>query len=393
MKGKTKLLIRDAFFSTILSALLVLILALLFFNIRFFNPLHKAFADFSFLDVFYSESFQENNKVNPDIILVNVGNENRLEIATMLEAVIREQPRTIGIDVIFKDRKENVFVDSMLASLLKHDNIVTSYNITEEAVDYNHPYFGNGTATGFVNYNFDDKTSVVREFVGKIQDEQGDQLSFASQIAKHYLSKKWKSLDYDNKLEQVQTIKFQGYYDTFQYLEPEDFVTYDRKSNLKDKIVIFGYLGVPTGSKDDIGDKFFTPLNVIVSGKSDADMFGTAIHANIVNMLIKNDFMVRISNFWMGLITFLCMFLSTIYYMRANKKYKISFRTRKRIFQFVISLLILTLSFWLFKLNVVLKPVLPILGIVLAGSYFKYYKHLTRYLKTKTSRKWKTYLK
>jgi len=54
---------------------------------------------------------------------------------------------------------------------------------------------------------------------------------------------------------------------------------------------------------------------------------------------------------------------------------------------------VLLFSFWLFRLDVVMMPSLIIVGIILAGSYFKYYKHLTRYLKTKSNRKWKTYLK
>lgn len=393
MNSKTKLLIRDAFFSSILSCFIILILVLLVFNIRFFNPLHKALVDFNFLDVYYAEKFHDTTKVNQDIILINVEKKNRLEIAQLLQAVVDGQPKTIGVDIIFKDKKENIFADSLLANLLQENNIITAYDIEKRAVVYNNPYFGNGVGSGYVDFNFDDKSSVIREFDGKINLDNKEHYSFASAIAKHYLKDKWKEYNYDNKLNKSHTIKYIGNYSSFQHLDYEDFNEYETKSILKDKIVILGYLGSPTGSPTDIGDKFFTPLNSIIAGRSDADMYGITIHANITNMLIKNDFMSTISNFWYFVITVFCMFFATMFYMKINKHYKISYRTRKRLFQFGISIIILSLTFWLFGNNIVLKPAPIIVGIVLAGTYFKYYKHLTRYLKTKTNKKWKTYLK
>ncbi len=391
MKNKTKLLFRDAFFSTILSSTIVLLMVLIFVNLRFFNPIHKAFKDFSFLDVFYAEKFQDTTKVSTDIVLVNAGND-RLEAVDILNRIIEAEPKVIGVDVMFKDRKEIVYVDSMLASLLTNEKIITSFNIKEDIVIKNHPYFVT-SKEGFVEFNFDDKTAVIREFVGFKEIQALEQWSFAAQIAKYYLNDKWELYDYDKRLRKAQTVNYIGNYDSFQHLDYDDFRDYEKKKILKDKIVIFGYLGTPIGNENDIEDKFFTPLNEVIAGKSDADMFGTAIHANIVNMLIKNDFMLTISNTWLTIITFLAMYFSTIYYMKINRKYKVSYRTRKRTYQFLISVFILVLSFWLFKYDVVLKPTIIIVGIILAGSYFKYYKHLTRYIKTKTEKKWKTYLK
>lgn len=391
MKNKTKLLLRDSFFSTILSSIILLSLVLLFFNLRFFNPIHKAFYDFSFLDVFYSEKFHDTTKVNTDIVLVNAGND-RIEIVELLSRVIEAEPKAIGVDVIFKDRKEIVYIDSMLSSLLQKDNIITSYDIEDNSIIPNHSFFGN-KKSGFVKFDFDETTTVVREFQGYTEINGQDHWSFAAQIAKYYLQDKWEEYDYDSRLKRIHTVNYFGNYESFQYLDYNDFRDYEKKKILKDKIVILGYLGNPTGSKTDIEDKHFTPLNQYTMGKGVPDMFGATIHANIVSMLIKNDFMYTISNTWLVIITFLTMYFSTIYYMMINRKYKISYRTRKRTFQFIISVFIIFLSFWLFKMNVVLKPTLIIVGIILAGSYFKYYKHLTRYLKSKTQKKWKTYLK
>ncbi|RLD28380.1 MAG: hypothetical protein DRI75_06805 [Bacteroidetes bacterium] len=390
MKRKTKLLIKDAFLSTILSCFLLFILAFTFINVRFFNPLHKAFADFSFLDVYYAYELYDTPQINTDIILVNIENKNRFEIAQLLQAVIDGQPKTIGFDIILEEQKEPLFVDSMLTRLLNHEHVITSFDILKDGVIFNHTSFGKTEKSAFINFNFDDNTSVIREFIGNTEVEGENRLSFAVQIAKHYMGENWQTYNYDKKLNTIQTIKYSGNYKAFQYLDSDDFLDYEKKTILKNKIVILGYLGDPTGNTEDIQDKFFTPLNKIIAGKSDADMFGIVIHANIINMLINGDMLYKVSNLWLGIFTFLAMFFSTMFYLKINKKYKISYRTRKQIFQFVISIFILTLSLWLYKHNIVLKPVIIIIGIIIAGSYFKYYKHLIRYIKTK--RKWKSYL-
>jgi len=391
MRKKTKLLIKDAFLSTILSCFLLFILAITIINVRFFNPLHKAFADFSFLDVYYAYELYDTPQINTDIILVNIENKNRFEITQLLQAVIEGHPKTIGFDIILEDQKEPLFVDSMLTNLLNYEHVITSFDFKKEGVIFNHTSFGNTEKSAFINFNFDDNTAVIRDFIGNIEVEGKNRLSFAAQITKHYLGDSWQTYNYDKKLNKIQTIKYSGNYEAFQYLETDDFLDYERKTILKNKIVILGYLGSPTGNIEDIQDKFFSPLNKIITGKSDADMFGIIIHANIINMLINDDMIYKVSNFGLGIITFVAMFFSTMFYMKINKKYKISYRTRKQVFQFVISVTILTLVLWLYKHNVVVKPIIIIIGIIIAGSYFKYYKHLIRYIKTK--RKWKTYLK
>jgi len=277
--------------------------------------------------------------------------------------------------------------------LLKNENIITAFDIEDNEIIYNHSYVGKTEKNGYIDFNFDPETSVIREFNGKTNVLGKERLSFASQIAKHYLNDKWQKFGYNNRLKRTNTIKFFGNDSSFQYLDFEDFLYQEKKIILKDKIVIQGYLGNPTGSRTDIADKFFTPLNKYFAGKTDRDMFGVIIHANIVNMLINNDFMLTFSTFWLGVITFLTMFFSTIFYMKINRKHKVSYRTRKNIFQFVVSIFILGFSLWLFKYSVVIKPVVIIFGVILAGSYFKYYKHFTRYLKSKFNLKWKTYLK
>ncbi|WP_431135524.1 CHASE2 domain-containing protein [Psychroserpens mesophilus] len=392
MKKKTKLLIRDAFLSTILTSILLLVLSIAFFNIRFFNPLHKAFSDFSFLDVFYSEKFNNRDKINSEIILVNIENHDREVIANLLSAILKEDPKVVGFDIILEAHSDKTKTDTLLSQLLQNKKVVTSFEAYHDSLIFSDPFFKTKHKPGFVDFNFKTNTAVIREFIGKKVINDTKQSSFATLIAKKYLSKKrWKKYNYDEKLNTLQTIKYSGDYTAFPHLILDDFFLNDNKPILKDKIVIMGYIGSPTGNKYDIQDKFFTPLNPTIAGKSDADMYGMVIHGNITNMLIKNDLMHRISLFWLCIITFICMYFSTILYMKWNKKYKISYRTRKQVYQLIFAIVLFALAIWLFKNDIILSPFPIIIGIILSGSYFKYYKHLTRYINTK--RKWKTYLK
>ena len=143
----------------------------------------------------------------------------------------------------------------------------------------------------------------------------------------------------------------------------------------------------------DIEDKFFTPLNEYTVGKSDKDMYGTVIHANIVSMLINNDFIFELSIFWVAFLTFISMYFTTMFLMKMDKKSRLNYRIKKNIYLFVHSVVLVGLSLFLFRYNIVVEVAPIIIGTLFAGSYVKYYKDLIRYLKKKRKWKFKTYIK
>lgn len=394
MKRKTKLLFRDAFFSTILTGFIVSLLYLAIFNFKFFNPLHQVFEEFSFLDVYYAQRFEENAKINDDIVLVNIEDLDREGIALLLDAVLNADPKVVGFDIILESHERHFTEDSLLNTLLQNDKVVTSFEVDLKGkITQNEPYFVGAKEPSFTNFNFDSISGVIREFTGYQLIESKMRTSFATEIAKNYLSKKkWKKYGYDKKLTEPQIINYSGNLEKFPVLSLEDFMLDDHRSFLKDRVVILGYLGRECiEEENDITDKHWTPLNDRLVGKSNRDMFGPVVHANIANMLIKNDLIYKVSDFWIILFTIICIYFCTMYYMKLNKYYKISYRTRKQTFQFIVCVILLIISFILLTKDIVLNPVLIIIGVLLAGSYFKYYKHLSRYINTK--RKWKTYLK
>ena len=245
---------------------------------------------------------------------------------------------------------------------------------------------------GFVTLNFENEEFVIRDFVGVKESFGETHLSFATQIVKQILPpSEWEDLNYDEVLKGNTTITYHGYYDAFLTFGYDEFMETNNVSLLKDKIVILGYVGDPTGYVKDVQDKKWTPLNKVTSGKSIPDMYGPVVHANIINMLLKNDLMYRVPNFGIGVITFLSTFLLIMAFLRLEKKDKISFRTKKQIILFLFTIIVTGIALWLFKVGVILR-IAPIIAVVLlSASYIRYYKDLISYIKSK--RKWKSYIR
>tara|TARA_R110002051_G_scaffold180913_3_gene250406 strand:- start:74772 stop:75965 length:1194 start_codon:yes stop_codon:yes gene_type:complete len=384
-------LVRDGFFSTALSLLVCYLLSLIFFNTSFFNPLSKAIQDFNFLDVYYSERLNVNDNVNKDIVLINIEHKTRYEMALMLQNVLAAKPKVIGFDVILKDVRKSA-EDTLLAKSLEDKKVISSLVLDPDKIISSHPFFTTKGNTGFVNFNFESQNSVIREFESEVEKFSEKYTSFPVQVSKTFLSKKqWKKLKLDRKLRHSNVINYQGNLNHFVYFSIDEFMALDQKKIVKDKIVLIGYFGTPSGNYFDIEDKHFTPLNEITSGKSVPDMYGVVVHANIISMIISNNFMYKVPTFLVVLLTFLFSFLASVYFIWLDKRLKISYRTVRKTILFVFAILLVWATLLLFKKGIVLNST-PIVAVtVFSAGFIKFYKHLVRWINTK--RKFKSYLK
>lgn len=381
---KTFLLLKEALLASVFCVCCSLVLAVMVFNLSFLNPVKEALKDFSFLDVYYAENFNAESKINPNIILVNIENKNRFEIAMLLEKIQEAKPKAILLDVIFKEPKEKES-DSLLAKQLTKSNIIGSLNIANKNSTIKNHLSLPTKNSGFVNFNFNN-SKVIRGFNGIYNHKK----SLAATTIEKFDQKKWRKFNYHKKLKTSHRIKYFGNLNSFTHFGFDEFMLLNNTSILKNKYVIVGYLGMPTGSKFDVSDKFFTPLNSYTSGKSNSDMFGAVIHANILNMLLQNSFMYKISNFWVYFLSFLSVFFAFILLLWLYEKGTIIYQTFRALFLFFYSLFWFFVTLLLFKYNIVLKAV-PIIGLtVLSSGFLIYYIQLIKFLKKKI--KWKSYL-
>ncbi len=373
-------LLKEAFFCMLFAFCVLGLVSIIGLNLGFFSPFKNAFKDFSYLDMYYSEKLSDSPvAVNEDIILLNIDRLNRKEIASLIAKVQNEAPKVIGLDVIFKNQEDPVW-DQFLSEYLRNDKIVATYVLDEKnIITSNNHIVQNNVPAGYSNFNFDPKTEVVRNFRGVKKDKDTTYVSFGVLVAKKFMSGGWNSR-LDDFLSKDIPINYSGNREIFLVLEFSDLMNQENVPLLKDKIVLLGYLGNVNNHEYDIEDKHFTPMNDKFVGKSPPDSFGVVIHANIVKMLIEQDF-VKVVPTWVTVImTVLLTYLALAYFIWLNKKQLASYILRLNIMQLLFIVLFVWISLTLFKNKVLFKTASITAVMVFSIGLIGFYKKLAHYL-------------
>jgi CHASE2 domain-containing sensor protein len=222
-----------------------------------------------------------------EIIIVNCGKLGRKKISREIKIINEYKPKVLGIDVRFSKDSGTVDED-LIPELIKCKNLV----MVQDLLDYdnkdqtykNHKIsaakFTTNAKTGFGNI-FTDEDSVVTYF--DLFDHYGSNkiISFALQvalIADSANAEKFISRQADN----IVKINFTSNAHRFRVIQPEELLNKTIDLNcLKDKIVLFGYVG------DDEEDRFFTKTGGLFPW-SHVPIYGVTVHANIISMIVQD---------------------------------------------------------------------------------------------------------
>ncbi len=117
--------------------------------------------------------------------------------------------------------------------------------------------------------------------------------------------------------------------------------------NFKDKIVIMGYLGNYFGDPA-WEDKYFTPLNKKVAGRANPDMFGVIVHANIVAMILNDDYVGTISSWQQIVFAIIIGILTVALFIIIDEKLPIWFDAMSVLVQVIQIILISGLTIYCF---------------------------------------------
>lgn len=383
------LLLKEAFFCLLFAFAVLGLVSLIGLNLSFFSPFKNAFKDFSYLDLYYSEKLGNvENIINDNIILVNIDRLSRKEIASVICKLEEQDPKVIGLDVIFKEQKDSIG-DQLLFEYLKSDKIVATYVFDEKNLIRSHQQIiQNKTLSGYSNFNFKSESSVVRDFLGVNKESDTTFTSFGVKVAKKYLGDSWNG-DLEKLVSNDIPINYSGNRDHFLVLEYLDIMEQGNIPLLKDKIIIVGYLGSPNNHQFDIEDKHFTPMNEKYVGKSPPDSFGIVIHANIVHMLIDQDFIKVVPTWLIALLTVVLTFMALCYFIWLNKRQLASYILRLNILQLLFIVFFVWISLLLFKNKILFKTASITAIIVFSIGLIGFYKKLAHYLYKRF--KWKGY--
>lgn len=292
-----------------------------------FDSIGNALGDVELTDYVFS-NLREDPPLDTNVVVVNIGELSRRQIAQQIEIISQYNPKVIGIDAFYhcgrrprdtvncpalKDMEGNLMLSRaikkagnvVLVSKLWQSSALTASDAEDvyDSLGLSDPIFRDSAySVGYASLETDaayqDDVKTCRTFNPSIMVNGKRELAFSVQMAMIYDSVKAKRfLERDNFSE---IINYRGnIFDLFHQTKyPQVFYTLDVSDVLtenfmpgmiKDKIVIFGFLGKELGDTS-WEDKFYTPLNLKLAGKSNPDMFGVVVHANIVSMIMNEDY-------------------------------------------------------------------------------------------------------
>ena len=268
-------------------------------------------------DVPMSDMYQYvNSKTKPDkltnITLFNVDPcKDREEIAKVIEQIDSLNPKVIGLDVFFKNRKDPT-ADTVLENVIrKCKKLVIACELKDEQIEDNDKYntsvrnFFVGQeerifTEGFVNAD-GDANSTIRTFTPQLFLQEEKTLdtiySFATQVARLCNDSAFQKL-LQRKVN-LEIINFQPL-----YLKKNDKNEINQE-RITDKIVLIGSFAE---------DAHKTPINL--------QMNGIEIHAYIISTILEGKYINRLDNFWTKSLNLLLCFLFALFCWIATTKFK-----------------------------------------------------------------------
>ncbi|MCK6616541.1 MAG: CHASE2 domain-containing protein [Cyclobacteriaceae bacterium] len=390
-----------------------------------FDPLGQALGDMELTDIAFSQ-IREDPPMDTNIVIVNIGYLSRPEIGQQILNLSQYKPKVIGLDIIYScdwlqdsticpQAYDTVGNKYFAEAIRQAENVVMVSRLDQtkklraqfgdidlyDSIEHTYPTLMPGAYEGYANLETEaahqEDLKVCRRFNPQMMVNGKRELAFSVQIAKLYDSAKVERfLARNNYLEVINykgnivdwhgASNYAGRYivlDWDQALDTTQFVG----EMIKDKIVILGFLG---GDLTDTSwdDKFFTPLNKKYAGKARPDMYGVVVHANIVSMILEEDYIEVLATWQEIAIAIIVCFLNVALFLVITEKIPDWFdgiSVAVQLLQIVLfSFLMIEFFNWYnFKFNVTWT--LAVVAVV--GTSFELYngvfRKLTEYLKNR----------
>lgn len=367
-------------------------LSLVALRLDFLNPIVQNLQDFDLTDVIFSR-LAPTDIADTNIVLVNIGDCSRADIAREIERINAQNPKAIGVDAFFLKEKSpeldeplalaiaNARSKLVLTSKLHYNDSTNKFT----SIIRSHPKFS--AVTGFANFITDVEKGhkTVRTITPQERVDSTLELSFAVKIAERYNPTAARNfLARGNTLEDI---NFRGNYQHFYTFDAP--VVLDSSSDLsimRGKIILLGYMG-ETLEKPSLEDVFFTPLNPRPSGRSLPDMYGLVVHANVISMILAGDCINSLPD-WLELalnilLAYCCVAAySYLYLHRANW-----YDSLTVFISLGVPLLILFLQFYIFdQYRFKFNLTLGICSIAITGNVLEIYHEILKnwFAKSKT---------
>lgn len=417
MSFKRKYLLDNILGTTFIFALMGLIFGVSQFNIfDAFDPIGEALDDMELTDVVFSQ-LREDPPPDTNIVVVNIGNLPREMIGEQIKIISKYQPKVIGIDSFFNYPTDESAAEGdsilshaianagnvvMVTKLLQTDSLETFAPGEDiyDSMEHTFPWLRIDAVEAFANLGtdaeFQEDFKACRNFPPTRTVNGKPYLAFSVQMAQIYDSAlTQKFLDRKNDWE---TISYRGnivdffgrtqYPNAFFALDWEDVLTENfLPGMIKDKIVIFGFLG-ENFFDTSWDDKFFTPLNKKYAGKANPDMYGPVIHANIISMVLNEDYIYELGSRNAVILGIIICFLNVVVFSWVYRRLPRWYDGITKLIQ-VVELMILTflMVMFFYWFNFKLNLTYTLAAVALAGDSLEVYYGVIKNLFRRESRR------
>lgn len=376
-------------------------------RLDFLDPIGDALEDMEITDIVFSR-IREHPGADTNIVIVNVGNLSRDGIAKQINIINSYEPKVIGLDFFLRASK-GAYGDSLLSEALSHvENLVMVSRLDDfnekkqsfDTLEMSHPMFIRNSMTGFANLITDaedqNRFKTCRSFTP--QESYGKDSkpisAFAVKLAEIYDPEA--AARFLKRKNSYEIINYRGniwseegeFANVFPSIDVEDvFQQNFQPEMIKDKIVLFGYTGASFGDAS-WEDKFYTPLNLDYAGKTNPDMFGVVVHANILSMILNKDYINRMSNATSIIWGIILCYLNVVWFSRIYQKLPKWYDGITKFVQVIevfVLLALIIIVFYLF--NYQLNLTLGIAAILLAGDSLEFYYGVIKNLFSKEDRR------
>jgi len=367
----------------------------------------EALEDIEFTDVVYS-NLREDPSADDNIVLVNIAHLPREAIAEQVRIINKYNPKVIGLDTFFPHPKNPENDSALAANLLKIENLVMASKLlnfnekteTFDSIKLSAQKFRPNADFAFANLITaegvqQEDVKTCRSFNPLLPFKDTTQLAFATKLANYYAPGKVDKLLARNN--ETEIINYKGnsfgsisnFAPTFFALDVMDVFNENFVPEMiEDKIVIFGFLGDHLGDRYSIEDKYYTPLNQNYAGRGEPDMYGAVIHANIISMILDEDYVYKINETTQFIIAFILCYINVFLFMWVYYALKNWYDGITKIAQLIELLLIIGViiySYHLFNWN--LELTLAMGTVAAVGDSLEVYNGVIKNMFTKEGRK------
>lgn len=370
-------------------SLLVVVLVLLLIGILKFNPvnfnvfnLKEAWRDFELTDLYFSK-IKAHHVQDTAVAIVDIDTLGRGSIAKVIQQLNESGAAVIAVDAYFSEPGSRDDDSALWAAFANaHDKLILAgYYVEAEdrtAVWHtSHERFGLHT-TGHINLVGDnEKGTTIRYFRPALF---GQHALSVEAVQKYDEQKADAAL---KRGKEYELINYIGGIDQFTHISGMELLKDPSLGELlKGKIVLLGYAG-RIGEKNSLEDAHFTPMNTAIGGRSLPDTYGVVIHANIISMMLRGDYLNKVStpvNFLVAFVVGLLHVLAYVYFFVQRHKW---FHLVAKISQLVTSILLMFVTVMLMGWGLKFEPTLTLVLILLSVDVLYFYEPAASYLTRK----------